>query len=403
MLQIIILISLLAIGGAILGQWIAQEPGYILISFANTSIETTLWVGVFVCLCIFLVFWLIYLILRSGLLLPTRIRRGMLNRKNRGSRNQIRRSLVHLVSGNYTNISENSKSIFSDSTSIEMLLINAEAFLKNRRYDKLIEICKDIQDSLSKNPIEGLSKNQINKATDILMARAYKEQGKRPRALKLLQPYANDVKNDNAIFSMLIDIYIQDKRWLDIGTLLSKSSSIQKKDNMVAIVTFFNNSSDLSGIKKLWTSLDRSARKNPEIVAAYATALGRNNSESSALDFLQDEMKNNYQGALVDAYKGIKSNMPLQQLKFLEDFIKTQPIDKYLLSALAQLSQHNLMQAKARSYYEQLLQSHPDASMQDRLNYARILEDSNNSSDRQKAYEVLRSAYPAQTQVNQRP
>lgn len=391
MLRIIISVSLLAIGGAILGQWIAQEPGYILISFRGLSIETTLWVGVFVAVCVLLVLWLVYAALKFGVLLPKRIRYGVRNRKNINSRNQIRRSLLKLISGNYTSITESSKSMFSDNDSVEMMLINAQAFLKNKNYDKLIETCKQIQSDIDakKESADGLTKNQTNKVTAILMAQAYKQQGKHARALKLLQPYIGDAKNENFMLEVLLGIYLEDKRWQDLGNLLSKSSSKQQQDNSKYLITFFTNASDLSGINKLWSSLDSSVKGKPEITAAYATALGRNNKESDALEFLQSQMNKKYDGLLAHAYKSIKSNAPLQQLKFLEDFVKSKPRDKDLLSALAKLSMDNRMQAKARSYYEQLLQGNPDASLEDRVNYAKILEDSNNTNDKQKAYEIL--------------
>ncbi len=392
MLRLIIFISLLVIVGAILGEWIAQEPGYILISFRSISIETTLWAGIFIFACVLLISWLVYLVLRSGVLLPKQIRNGLLKRKNRLAHNQIRRGLLQLISGDYSSIAENSKSIFSDNNSIEMMLIHAEAFLKNGRYDKLLDICQKIKDSTAKESIDGLSNTQINKATDILMARAYQEQNKNTRALKLLQPHSNNAKNENAIFSMLKDIYIQDKRWQELGELLAKCTN-QQKDNIEVIVIFFNNASDLGGIKKLWSSIDKNIKSNPEVTATYARALGRNNNESEALEFLQNEMNRNYHGSLANSYKQIKSNIPLQQLKFLEDFIKSHPADKELLAALARLSQNNRIPAKARGYYEQLLHSHSDASIEDRMSYARILEESNNTSDQQKAYEILRSVY----------
>lgn len=393
MLRIIITVSLLAIGGAILGQWIAQEPGYILISFRDTSLETTLWVGILLFIGAVAVFWLIYAILKFGLLLPNRIRYGLLNRKGTQARNQIRRALVRLISGNYSSIVESSKSMFSDNNSIEMMLINAEAFLKNKNYDKLVEICRQIEDSANKEATAGLAKNQIDKVAAILMARAFKEQGKHARALKLLQPYINDAKSEQFMLGVLLDIYVQDKRWQDLGNLLSKLSHQQLQDNSSYIVKFFTNASDLGSTNNLWSALDSSIKSSPEVAAVYATALGRNNKESDALEFLQSQMNKKYNGILANAYKNIRSNTPLQQLKFLEDFVKSHPADKALLAALAQLSLHNRMQAKARSYYEQLLQNNPEAALEDRVNYAKILEESNNSSDKQKAYEVLLSGF----------
>ena len=391
MLRLIIVVSLLAIVGAILGQWIIKDPGYILISFRDTSIETTLCVGIFVLICLFVIFRLIYLVVRTGVLLPKQMKLGLSKRKSRITQNQLRSSLLQLVSGNYASISEKTTSIFSDNTSIDMMIINAEAFLKDGRYDKLIEICQKIKGSGT--PIAGVSRSQINKATDILMARAYKEQGKYNRALKLLQPFTNDAKNESFIFTMLKDIHIQDKRWQDLSELLIKCNA-HHKNNLPALVDCFTNLSELDKISKLWGALDKKIKKDSKIATAYALALGRNGKENLAVEFLQQEIKSSYNELLMDSYKTIISSTPLQQLKFLEDFMQNHKMDKSLLSALAKLSEHNKLQAKARSYYEQLLANYPQASVEDKVSYAKLLEESNNSNDKDKAYAILRAAYP---------
>lgn len=391
MTRFILFIIVLTIIGAFLAQWLIEDAGYIFIRLGDTTIEATLWMGILITIVALGILVIIYKIFQAGVLFPVHIKQAFSQRKNLRQQKQLISYLLYLVSGNYNKIYSISQSLFSNSDSLEIKIINAEAFLHKEHYEELIKTCADIQNYATKAKLKGNEKSQVIKATDILMARAYIDQSKYSRTIKLLQSYIKDADTEINIFNLLKTAYIGDKRWQELGELLTKYGKgyNETQDDISTLLSFYENSSNIKNITKHWKSLDKASKKNPNLVSAYAHACAKSGDKLSAIEILQESIKDKYDPALATAYKEIISDTPLQQLKFLEDSKKDIRTDEMLLVALAKLSNDNKLEAKAKGYYEELLKNYPNTSLENKLNYMKILRASKNSIDNKKTDEVL--------------
>ena len=392
MIRTIIIILLLAILGALLAQWLISDPGYIYLGIRGLSIETTLWLGIALLLVAFLMFLFAVRIIRASILFPAQIKYALHRRRHIRQRNHIKRSLLYLVSGNYNKIYDAAKSVFAPSNNLEMRIINAEAFLHSRHYDELIKTCQRIQKDLTDKKLAKEDSSQIIKASNILMARAYTRQNKYNRALKILEPYVKDAETEESMFVLLREIYQQDKHWQKLGELMSgRKHSMDDESNIQAILSYYQNHSNLDQIKKHWRTLDKKSGKDPRLISTYALALARNGDKTSSIELLQSAIKSDYNSHLIDTYKDIISNTPLQQLKFLEDIKLGGKVDESMLIALAKLSQMNKMEAKALTYYEEALNTYPKLALEHKLDYVRLLANSTRAGSQKKGYDLLSS------------
>ena len=84
-----------------LGLFISKDSGYILISYGNTTIETTLWVGIIVIFLAFLVFYFITRVDIGLQNLPTNIKKRLANRRAIKARSLLKKSIIATISGQW--------------------------------------------------------------------------------------------------------------------------------------------------------------------------------------------------------------------------------------------------------------------------------------------------------------
>ena len=406
--RFIIFALLFVLAGAVLGQWIAADSGYILISFRGVSLETSLWVGIITSILCATLLWVVYRVVKGMVILPSRIQNRITLGKNKKSTVLLRQALLRMAAGSYNQVYRSMNALLSNNSSLEALILGAEVCLHNKNYKELIDIVGKIRGHGSANPEE---KDNAMKAADILLARSYKEQKNYKQALKLLAPYSADAKSESFIAGMLKELYVQSGEWDKFADLLiiTRGDDEERTDDLLL---YFNHASDIGGLKKLWKSLNSRAKKKAELIAAYALACYKLGDKAEAEELLRKEIQNNYAPTLVDAYKSILSERPLHQLQFLEELKEKGKYkikhggkggsqnggsqnggsqDESLLAALAELSVRNDLIPKAREYYADLIRVNPNADPRVHIEYAKLLEKSNNSVDNNKAPAIFRS------------
>ena len=410
--RFIIFALLFVLAGATLGQWIAADSGYILISFRGVSLETSLWVGIITFILCATLLWVVYRVVKGMVILPSRIQNRITLGKNKKSTVLLRQALLWMAAGSYNQVYRSMNALLSNNSSLEALILGAEVCLHNKNYKELIDIVGKIRGHGSANPEE---KDNAVKAADILLARSYKEQKNYEQALKLLAPYNDDAKSESFIAEMLKELYVQSGKWDKFADLLiiTRGEDEERKDDLLL---YFNHASDIGGLKKLWKSLNSRIKKKAELIAAYALACYKLGDKAEAEELLRKEIQNNYAPGLyatplVDAYKSILSERPLHQLQFLEELKEKGKYkikhgkegsqnggsqnggsqNESLLAALAELSVRNDLIPKAREYYADLLRVNPNADPKVHIEYAKLLEKSNSSVDKNKAPAIFRS------------
>ncbi len=401
--RFIIFALLFVLAGAALGQWIAADSGYILISFRGVSLETSLWVGIITFVLCATLLWVVYRIVKGMVVLPSRIQNRITLGKSKKSTILLRQALLRMAAGSFNQVYRSMNVLLSNNRSLEALMLGAEVCLHNKKYTELIDMVEKIRGRAAANPEE---KDNAMKGADILLARAYKEQKNYKQALNLLAPYSADAKSEPFIAGMLKELYVQSEEWEKFADLLIVTSG-EDEERKGNLLLYFNHTSDIGGLKKLWRSLNSRIKKKAQLIAAYALACSKLGDKAEAEELLRKEIQNNYAPPLVDAYKSILSERPLHQLHFLEELKekgkykikhggkggsqKGGAQDESLLAALAELSVRNDLIPKAREYYADLIRVNPNADPRVHIEYAKLLEKSNSSVDKNKAPAIFRS------------
>ena len=118
---------------------------------------------------------------------------------------------------------------------------------------------------------------------------------------------------------------------------------------------------DESGIAALWDEVPKNQRGDARLVLARARALARCGAVTVAEAEIRRALREQWDAGLIRLYGEIEMPEIAQQLKSAEAFLKDHPEDADLLFTVGRLSYRNQLWGKARSYLETSLAIRPVA------------------------------------------
>lgn len=336
-----------------LGIIMYRNPGYVLVSYQNWSVETSLWFAVAALAVLFLLF---YMLLRfsSGIgSAAIRIKQWISNRRKRKARTQTTLGLYDFVEGNWK-LAE--KKLVHAAKHSDMPLINylAAAFMAQRqcaltRRDNYLLLA---QKTDTEHPIVvGLTQAQLQ-----IFNRQWEE------ALATLQRL-HQLRPKNAfILQLLEQAHLELKDWTGLKTLLPvlhkrRAFSIEEINQLELRVyselLLLSKTNDTVEIK--WNELPRYLQKKPALVAIYADYLLANNKNEEAEDVLKMALHKNLDEQLLELYAVLLSNNPIKKIARAEKWLKENPENAALLLCLGRICKQQKLWGKARQYLEKSL------------------------------------------------
>jgi len=396
MMRYFILVLLLAaLIGALLGQWLKQDAGLILLSYSGLVIESSLWVGIFGFLLFFILLIVFYSLIAGFIRLPMNLRRWKQRRDGIRHMKELKEGVIAFIGGDPKLCYDR----LHNSSQTESRLMAAESALSLKHYDKAMSILNSmLQKELGSQTVQkrgrktgGKIGKEIEDEVHFLQARIHLARKEYETALKLLNPLMKKRRSRLLFDQMLREICIKTGQWDKFAKLLLNAS-----DNKERVLTdyelYFENETNGDKLIRFWGRIPINYRK--PLLNPYALALIKRGKHTEAEAVLAEALKKSYDSLLVDSYKQIISDKPLKQLHFLEGLVKKGYEDKNLLSALATLSLRNRLVTKAKDYYEKLINGY-EAEPADRFCYAELLNKSNNTTDKKKAQEIFYSVASA--------
>lgn len=333
-----------------LGIIMYHNPGYVLVSYQNWSIETSLWFAVVALAVLFLLF---YMLLRfsSGVRSVTiRIKQWISNRRKRKARAQTTQGLYDFVEGNWK-LAE--KKLVRAAKYSDMPLINylAAAFMAQRqcalaRRDNYLLLA---QKADTEHPIVvGLTQAQLQSSNQ-----QWEE------ALATLQRL-HQLRPKNAfILQLLEQAHLELKDWIGLKTLLPilrkrHAFSIEEINQLelrvyseLLLLGKTNNTVEIK-----WNELPRYLQKQPALVAIYAEYLLANNKIEEAEDVLKMVLHKSLDKQLLELYAVLPSNNPIKKIARAEKWLKENPENTALLLCLGRICKQQKLWGKARQYLE---------------------------------------------------
>ncbi len=357
----LLLLLLLAVACAAAFGWhaLAVDPGYLLIRYGGTRIETTL---VFALVAL-LVLWGLVALAARVLRWPFRAWR---RRHERRGRERIAAGLVALAEGRYERaLRELERAAQHPGLRAPALLAAARA--AHARGDTA-RADTALDEAATSTPAAALA----------LRARFRLEQGEVDAALALLRAAAPDadaiaalppaavrllaeaalLRNDPAAARAALTAFGR-------GESLAPAAfaSLQTRVLVAALTA----APDAETLAEVWSGLDRGERALPEVTAAYARRAAAFGLVLPALDALEARLRRDWNETLIRVYGELGEAEADTRLRRAEGWLEAHPHSPGLLLALGRLCIQCRLWGKAREYLERGLAVQPAAPLWEAL------------------------------------
>jgi len=351
---LLVLVLALLVGATLV--WLMQNgTGYVLIGFANTSVEMSLWVaGLLLILITFVLLWL--LLITRWVISAGGFSRWWNSRRNAKQLGKTAQGLLLYADQDWPKASEMlASSAQLSSMSQVNLLFAAQAAANNRDIDRANELLQRLKDSHPKAETAAI------KAEIELLVRNQQL----PQALRLVQTLHRDRPTDTGVLRQLMDIYSVQRDWNSAQKLLrdfKHYGALPKQGPAVEIEVYsglftdFVASSDLNKteqynqLAELWELVPKALRKTPELVAPFADALAQIEATDKLLPLLSKTLNNHWHPDLIERFGTLPIATPEKQLAMAEKWLPSHSEDADLLLALGRICRRLEFMGKARDY-----------------------------------------------------
>ena len=355
---VVILLAALLIGGVV-GALVARDPGYVLIAYADMSIETSLWFGLFALLLMYMLLrvasylWSRFVLSGSGLAQWNRERRAQAARK------QTTQGLLLSAEGRW---SEGRKLLVAGARDARMPLVNylhgARAAQELGDYDG--------RDELLSRAGEETPGSKV--AVTLTRVAFQLDAGQREQALAALLELQRETPRNPAVLAMLQRCYVTLGDWqaiLELAPDLRRQKALPEEEldatlrrACLARLAQLAEPDAAGQFEAVWNLLPKTLQHDPELVVAAARARSVQGRPQDAEQLLRDALKRAWDDRLVDCY-GLIDADAAAQLGNAEGWLKDRPDSAPLLLALGRLTGRNEQWDKAREYLEASLRSNP--------------------------------------------
>jgi HemY protein len=350
----LLLLLLLAIACAAAFGWqqIAADPGYVLVRYGVTSIETTL------------VFALAFLLLAWGALsLLGRLLRTPLaawsRRRRRRGRERISRGLVALAEGRYASA---------------LRELERASHLSGLQAPALLGAARAAQARGDRERAGALLAQAPPAAALVLRARFELEGGRPAAALALLKQEMEKSTLPPAAWHLLVESALQcgepvialealPKLARAQALTLADFSALEARAQAAALAA----APDRERLGQLWSKLPRGQRRPAEAVAAYARRAAELGQVLAAMSEIEAALRRQWSEALISGYSELGPAEAEARLRHAEGWITDQPNSPGLALTLGRLCIQCKLWGKAREYLERGLAIEPSAALWEAL------------------------------------
>ena len=344
-------------GSVLFAGLMIEDPGYVLFSYRNTTVETSLWIGILLVLAMVLFTYVALRLLALLLNSTSLIKHWWEKRGHRRSAAKTTHGMIDLMEGNYQAAQKKlSQAAQKSDTPLVNYLAAARAAAENEDNQATEELL-----SAAKRAAPSAELAVSLARTEILIQRAQFEQ-----ALALLLQNAKHYPKHKQIHRLLQQVYLELGDWEALGRLmpmlrklkvapLAQLDEIEQKTLLMLIKKVVAESSSAADraerLREVWSRAQAKVRRREYVTLAYVNsvrALGKN---EWAVPAIYDAVQQQWSDALVDIYGRIAGQDVQGQLKNAESWIKAQPNNAVLMLALGRVSMRNKLWGKAREYY----------------------------------------------------
>ncbi len=335
---------------------IETDPGYVLVSYGNYTLETSLWVGLLLLTLFTLV---VYLALR----LVYRLIGGQHSlvswlgaRKARHAARLTTRGLISFIEGNWAMAR---KQLLRGAKNNEAPLINylvaARSSYRLHEPDKTTEYLAAAGDAES----GAGTAVEITRAEIKLHAREYDQ------VLASLEQTTGNAARNPSVLGLLHQAYYGLKDWDKLAGLLPelKKQRLLSSDDLRQLEREVNGEllsqsvtgaggAALDNVRSRWQKMPAQLKQDPPMVQAYVRKLIELDAHAAAEKVILRALKQQWDSSLVRQYGYVQSDNVPRQLAQAETWLVAHSDDPQLQLCLGRLSARDKLWGKARDYFE---------------------------------------------------
>lgn len=385
----VVLLSLFV--AASVALFVAHNPGYVLIAREPLVIETSL--AVFV-MALALLFVALYGLARVALRMvhaPRDLARWRQARRTRKSRDAFHHGLIHLLAGEW---------LKAEQSLLASLHASDSPFLGNLA----VALAAHGQHDLAKRDrylaLAHAQAGDHGAAAELLQARLQLAGSEIEPAHATLARLRDRAPNQAEIARLLLKVYSELHDWQAVLRLVpdARRRRILPETELAgyelaahqALLALDVPRGALHALREAWHSIPNTMRNRPELVAAYAQQLIKQDAADEAATLLAATLEQNWSDTLVRQYGEIASSQPGTQLENAEEWLAHHGESATLLLAAGRLARRAGLADRAQNYLERSLRLGAGAAAHAEL--AQLLEA---RGDRDRALEHYRVAAEA--------
>jgi len=388
--KLLLLLVLALLVGA-LAVWVLQfGSGYVLLSFAELTIEMSAWTGLIIYLAAtVLLFWLLltwrWIVSAGG------FRSWWRNRRSARNQNQTAEGLLLFAGDDWQEAAKLlSQSADKSSMPVVNLLFAARAAADNEQFDQARQILQRLKVSYPKSRF----------VADKALAETHLLQERPEEALKILQAVYAENPRDKGLLRLLADTHYLSENWTAAQKMLGDLKRFQAvNDQDLAnleqdVYCNLLDSSELNSrgtisekraqLEDIWYLIPRKHQREPQIIACYAASLGRVKLTDKQQVLLTKSLNRQWHPQLVTQFGELESESPEKQLMVAEKWLVQHGEDADLLLALGRICQRLKFWGKAKDYFTTAVKLRP--SVQGSIYLASVLEKIGDSIASAEAY-----------------
>ena len=357
MVLVIALLAAIILGG-LLGMWIIRDAGYVMISYGQTAVETSLWVAIAGLILLYLIIRGIAYLVRVTLSSQAQVLNWRSSRKANSARQQTVRGMLFMAEGRWE---EAKKALLSAVPKVETPLIN---YLQAARSAHELGEA-DERDELLKLAHETTPGAKF--AATLTQAEFQMDDGRYEQALAALLTLRKRVPKHKTVLAMLGKCYEQLGDWQALHELLPEladrkavpEGEIKRWSRQVWEFMMVGD----ERVGSLWKKMPKTLKSDEALLKKWVDLLVDADRNDDAVELMQLILDQVWIAEVVELYGETESSDAPRQLIHAQGWAKSRPSDPELLIALGRLSMMAKEFGKAREYFDASLRLAPSSAV----------------------------------------
>lgn len=360
MIKLLLVIVLALFAAVGLAQWMQDDPGYLLITSGDITIEANLVVASILLIIGLIVFYIAMRVLIRLLFLPRDTRAALRRGGIRKAYRDVALGYQALTEGRWST-AEVALTRRADESEITALHYAAAAEAAHRQ-----QVSWRRDDYLRKAEND-TSKNAVT--VGIIKAGILLDEDNPEEARRVLEPLNNSYRRIPRVMSLLAEAYRRLGDWEPLRDLLPAIGKAQalppedflalQRDTYKALMAQAAQGNTPDKLNALWREVPLELRHDEVLLIEHAGHLRDVGAADRADTLIREAIQHQWNDQLVVAYGQLGRGNVASQLNVAEDWLKQQGKQPFLLLTLGRLARRNRQLGKARAYLEESLRMMP--------------------------------------------